>query len=232
MPLMRKPMLLLVLAVLMVTGCGSKPIPQIMQTGLENVILGPGDVVSVAFTYTPEHDITQTIRPDGRIVLEIVGEIVAAGKTPLQLRNDIMDKYKNDLKDYDIIVKVESLYSRRVYVGGEVQNPGVVDFPGELTALGAIFQSGGYISETAQLSKVKVIRQKEGQLYSYTINLASVLKGESGASFYLQPFDVVYVPKSKISRFNMFIDQYFNRVLPQIILTAVPFIIYNELFQD
>jgi polysaccharide export outer membrane protein len=231
-PVMRKSISLLLLAILLVVGCGGKPIPQIAQTDQANVILGPGDVISVAFTYTPEHDITQTIRPDGKIVLEIVGEIGAAGKTPLQLRNDIMDIYKTQLKDYDIIVKVESLYSRRVYVGGEVQNPGVIDFPGELTVLGAIFQSGGYNSETAQLSKVTVIRQKDGQLYSYTINLTTVLKGNEGPAFYLQPFDVVYVPKSKIARFNLFIDQYFNRVLPQIILTAIPFIIYNELFQD
>ena len=62
------------------------------------VILGPGDVIDVKFRFLPELDYQQAIRPDGKISLQMVDEIVAAGKTPGELDNHLTDLYSTKLK--------------------------------------------------------------------------------------------------------------------------------------
>lgn len=221
-----------VVAVFISAGCGGKPPLPPIQDPMQQVILGAGDVLNITFTYTPEHDMVQTVRPDGMIVLELVGEVMAAGKTPLALHEHLMELYQAHLRDYEIVVTVESLYSRRVYVGGEVGAAGVVDFPGQLTVLSAIMQAGGLNMETASVKNVTVVRQNGNSRMRYVVDLNDALKNPQSDVFYLEPYDVVYVPRTRIAKFNQFINQYFNQIFPEIVLATIPFIVYHELNAD
>jgi polysaccharide export outer membrane protein len=110
----------------------------------ESLALSPGDEVDVRFYYTPELNVTQTVRPDGKIMLQLIGEVEARGKSPDKLRGELLQRYGPQLKDPDITVLTRSLYTRRVYVGGQVISPGVVNMPSQMTVLEAIMQSGGF----------------------------------------------------------------------------------------
>ena len=127
-----------------------------------------------------------------------------------------------------IKVIVESLYSNRVYVTGEVNTPGMIDFPGRLTALEAVAQSGGFNVTTAKSSKVFVIRYKNGQRYRYQLNLKRALKGEEDP-FFLKPFDIVYVPQNTSTVVNRWIDA----MLPRAIFgSTLTYILSVELFRN
>ena len=182
----------------------------------QNVVLEPGDEVELKFYYTPELDVTQVVRPDGKIALQLIGEINAQGKTPAELRDELLKLYLPHLKKPEIAVIVRSLLNRRVYVGGQVITPGAIEIPGEIDVLEAIMQVGGFILPEAEVKNVIVIRHVNGQRYAYSVNLEGTLNGEVSRPFYLQPQDIVYVPRTKITKVGQWVDQHINKIMPDI----------------
>jgi len=181
-----------------------------------DVALRSGDEVELKFYYTPELDITQTVRPDGKISLQLIGEIDVLGKNPSELREELLKLYIPHLKKPEIAVIVRSLLNRRVYVGGQVTTPGVIEMLGEIDVLEAIMEAGGFLLPEAELKNVVVIRHREGQRYAYSVNLKDSLKGKGSQPFYLQPQDIVYVPRTKITKVGQWVDQHINKLMPEI----------------
>lgn len=99
-----------------------------------------------------------------------------------------------------------------VYVGGEVTKPGLVPLYGRLTALAAVFEAGGF-KETARASNVMLLRNDgNGGPLVVKLRLDDAMKGKPDTV--LQPYDVVYVPKSRIAKADRFVDQYIKQLLP------------------
>ena len=180
-----------------------------------SVALMAGDVVEVKFFYTPQLNEIQTVRPDGKIALQLVGEVEAQERTPAELRTELMKLYTPHLKDTNITVIVRSFFNRRVFVGGQVTKPGVVEMPGKLTALEAIIQAGGFDMRDAELQNVIVIRHKNGQRYAYSLNMKSLQKNGEIQPFYLEQQDIVYVPQTEIARADQWVDQHINKLVPR-----------------
>ena len=212
---------ILVILMLLAPGCGGSPKPPahvgVSGVGMEppaTVSLAPGDTVDIKFFSVAELNEEQSIRPDGKISLQLVGDVQAEGKTPAQLRDELIRLYTPHLKTADVTVIVRSFQSRRVYVGGEVWRPGVVNMPGQLTALEAIMEAGGF-TRFAKLENVVIIRHKLGQRYGASLDYATAGKtGEMPPPFYLEPLDIVYVPETTITKVNRWIDQHINQLLP------------------
>jgi polysaccharide export outer membrane protein len=179
------------------------------------VTLAAGDVVDVRFFYTPELNITQTVRPDGKISLQLIGEVQAQGKSPEELRAELLQLYQSHLKEPDVAVIVQSFYSRRVFVGGQVLKPGTLPMPGQLTALEAIMEAGGFMLPQAEVGSVVILRQRDDVRCGYCINLKPALKGGQVNPFYLEPQDVVYVPQTPITQIGQWIDQHINNIIPK-----------------
>ncbi len=178
------------------------------------VALVPGDVLEVKFFYTPELNESQTVRPDGKILLQLIGEVEVEGKTPAELRDELLRLYAPHLNAPEIAVVVRSFQERRVFVGGQVMAPGTIEMPGEMNVLEAIMQAGGFNLREAELRNVVVIRHRNGQRYGYSINLKPALSGDETQSFYLEPKDIVYVPRTEIAQVNQWIDQHINKIIP------------------
>ena len=115
----------LVLIVFSLASCGNKPILPPTQVSREVVTLGPGDVLEIKFYYSPQLNETVTVLPDGTISLQLAGIIQVQGKSQKLLQQHLADLYAEHLKYPEVTVIVRSLYSRRVYVGGEVITPAV-----------------------------------------------------------------------------------------------------------
>jgi len=81
-----------------------------------------------------------------------------------------------------------------IFVSGAVLHPGKIVADRPMTVLQAIMEAGGF-NDSANLGGVIVVRQDGGKAYKYTVDVESVLKGKSSASFYLKPSDSVYVPE-------------------------------------
>jgi protein involved in polysaccharide export with SLBB domain len=186
------------------------------------VSLAPGDSIEVKFFYTPELNEVQTVRPDGNIALLLVGEVRAEGKTPAELQDELVKRYSSQLRNPQVTVIVRSLEGRRVYVGGEVKTPGVIPMPGQLTAMEAIMQAGGFNVLAAEPENVVIIRYKERQRFGYMLNMKEALAGKDYQPFYLESRDIIYVPRTRIAELNQWIDQYISKMLPQINWFYVP----------
>src|SRR5208337_4761261 len=140
-----------------------QPHPEAKLEAPARVTLKPGDVVEIKFAYAGQFNENQTVRPDGKIEMQLIGEVAAEGKTPSELRDELINLYTPQLKHPELAVVVRGLYERRVYVGGEVNKPGPVDIPGEMTALEAIMLAGGFNLERAEVRSVIVARNKDGR---------------------------------------------------------------------
>jgi len=200
-------------------GCqGPQPItpnPQVTSDPNPRVTLAPGDVIDIKFFYTPELNESQTVRPDGKITLQLVSDVQAQAKTPEELRDDLLKLYSSRLAQPEIAVIVRSLGSYRVYVGGEVKTPGIIVMPYKMTALDAIMQAGGFNMEKAEIRNVVIIRNKDNKLSGCALDFKDALKGKEVQPFYLEPQDIVYVPQTRIVEIGQWIDQNINKIVPQ-----------------
>ena len=171
--------------------------------------------MDIKFFYNPELNEQVTVRPDGRISLQLAHEIMVAGLTPVELTDLLTGKYASELKKPEITVIVRSFGGQRVYVDGEVAKPGMVPLIGFTTVLHAISQAGG-MKDTARRSQVVIIRRAEdNKPLVFQVDLEKVIEStDMSQDIPLKPFDIVYVPKSLIANVNQWVDQYVRKNLP------------------
>lgn len=219
----------MVASFLLLVGC-SNPVAHIPELKPEQIAARPAkplplessykmsayDQITIRFTYHPEQDPKTpiSIRPDGNITLDGVGSIRAAGLTPEELGKAIATKTSTRLKDPEVVVTVATFAPRRVYVGGEVKTPGIVQFQGEMTPLQAIFEKGGF-TPTAQVDSVILIRDTGGsEPLIGRINANQSLEGGVPEKITLLTNDVIYVPMSGIGRADQWVKQHLRDIIP------------------
>jgi len=188
------------LVVCFATGCHTADPPaavfsqaRVAQSNSE-VRLNPGDVVQISFPAAANMNTVEKVRIDGKLLLPLVGEVVAAGKTPLELQGDLTKLYATHLQVNEVLVIMASS-SASIFVSGAVAHPGRIGMDRPLTLLDAIMEAGGFDPKSANVKKISVIRQTGGKYSKHRVNLKPVLNGENVPPFYLQLFDVIYVPE-------------------------------------
>lgn len=190
--------LLLVLS-LVLTGCQS---PNTGKTvGPEDISPAPlfitqGDTLDISFPGAKDLSGQHKVGVDGTITMPVVGQVVAAGKTTQQLRQELLKLYEKELQEKEILVYMAAS-ANIVYVTGAVLRPGRIPMDRPLTALEAVMEAGGFLPTQANLKKVAVIRYEGDQNHVYYLNLAPALEGGPVAPFYLKPRDIVTVPIKK-----------------------------------
>lgn len=190
----------------------SAPAPYVIQVA---------DHLGIKFYQNPDLNEEVIVRPDGKISLQLVGDMQAAGVEPAVLAAQIEDSYRTELSTPRASVLVREL-GAQVYVGGEVGKPGIVRLTANLTLFQAVQEAGGFL-ETAHLSQVVLIRRDaSGQPVGFAFDARPVMGGKNPTEdIPLQPFDVAFVPRSKIADVNLFLKQYIRDNLP--IPVAIPF---------
>lgn len=156
--------------------------------------LREGDILKITFPGSPNLNNVQQIRTDGKITLPLIGEVQAAGLTPIDLQQKLMDLYAPQLSSKEVTVEVQNS-SFPVYVTGAVLRPGKITSDHPMTALEAIMEAGGFDYTKANLKAVVVIRQEGNQTKNYTLNLKLAMEGKINEPFYLKPSDIIYVPE-------------------------------------
>lgn len=165
------------------------------------------------------------IRPDGFITLPLLPkDIKASGLTIPQLKAAVSKDYSNILNNLALTLILETSKSNLVYVMGEVKKPDYyqMDTP---TTLTQILSRAGGLLDTAETSSILVLsRNKERKPVGRLVDLdKSIGEGNIGNDLLLRQYDVVYVPKSKIARLNLFVDQYINKIIPEFFRTSLVF---------
>jgi polysaccharide export outer membrane protein len=180
--------------------------------------LVPYDVISIKYTYHSEQDPKAPIAigPDGNIMLEGLGAIRAAGLSSDELGKLIAEKSSSRLKEPEVIVTVAQYAPRRIYVGGEVKNPGIVLIQEgmSMTPLQAIFDRGGFTT-TAQMDSVILIRDAGSEKPKIgRLNLSQSMENAVPEQVTLLANDVVYIPMTGIGRADLWVRQHLREIIP------------------
>jgi polysaccharide export outer membrane protein len=159
-----------------------------------NYIIGSEDVLYI-HVWKEEHlSRTVPVRIDGKISIPLVDEIQAAGLTPLQLKELLMKRLKEFVDIPNISVMVMEANSFKVYISGQVRNPGVYRLRSETTLLQIIPMVGGF-TEWANQKKILIIRKENGKEKRMTVNYKKIVKGDDPSSnIILKSGDTIIVP--------------------------------------
>ncbi len=207
----------LLLALLGIAGCMLHLPPitaeEAEPAGTPDYRIGANDVLSIKFFYTPELNEDVSVRPDGKVSLQLVGEVQAGGHTPEEVSNELVTRYSTHLQKPAVTVIVRGFGSQRAFVGGEVKAPGMVAVDGKTDLAGAVFQAGGAL-DTAELSTVVLLRRGPNGREVHRVDLSDALEGASPMPV-LRAYDVIYVPKSVIAQVGMYVELYINKIIPR-----------------
>jgi len=151
----------------------------------------------LAINVWKEPDLTRSIpvRSDGKISLPLVGEVLATGRTPLQLEEEISTKLKNYITEPEVTVIVEQINSQKFNILGQVAKPGSYPLAVATTVLDAIAAAGGF-RDFAKQKNIYILRQGAGGRETrIAFNYKDVIRGKNPAqNIKLEPHDTVVVP--------------------------------------
>jgi len=189
-----------VLATMVVAGCVNKlPPPPAVPASNTEYRIGPGDALSIFVWQNKELSTEVPVRPDGKISLPLVNDMVAAGKTPTQLAGDIQDQLKKYVNNPLVTVIVHSFvgpYSEQVRVVGEAVRPKSIPYRDNMSVLDAMIEVGG-LTPLASGDRATLVRYVNGKQESFGLKLDDLLKdGDMSANAPLAPGDVIIIPQS------------------------------------
>jgi polysaccharide biosynthesis/export protein len=218
-----KELLYAILLIFALSSCGGPAVQNPVPLGAAGTQLSPmeteyeirpGDQLGIKFFYNPELNEQVFVRPDGRISLQLVNDIEAAGLTPSELQSLLTKRYTDHLQSPEISVIVNTFGGQKVFVTGEVDGGGIVELTGPITAFQAISESGGFL-DTARRDQVVVLRRLPNtRPFPMVLNIENVLDGtDMSQDVFLRPYDIVYVPKSPIANVNVWMEQYLTKAI-------------------
>ena len=153
-------------------------------------IIGAEDIISIRVWREPENSGTFTVRPDGKISVPLIGEIMAAGLTPEKLSESIAQGLQKVMVHPEVTVGVEKVNSKKYYIQGEVNKPGSYPLVIDTTVLEALVNAGGF-REFANTKKIVILRGSERLKFNYN----EVTKGKKmEQNILLKPGDQIIVP--------------------------------------
>jgi polysaccharide export outer membrane protein len=154
--------------------------------------LGAGDKLRVEVYKDQQLSQSLQIRPDGKITLPLIGDVRAAGLTPIELREAITSSLKEYVTNPVVSVIVVETVASQVFVMGEVNRPGSIPLPGALTVLQALAMAGGF-KDFANTKDIRVLRRGPSGPETIPFNYKSAMKGEA-RPVYLRAGDTIIVP--------------------------------------
>lgn len=163
-------------------------------------ILGPEDVLDIAVWKNADLSKTVTVRPDGKISLPLIGDVVAVGRTASQLADAISAKLKDYKENPQVSIVVSQVNSYAIYVLGEVVRPGKFPLKSKITILQAITLAGGFTPIAAR-NKIVVFRFSENGDKDVKIKASYddiVLRDSASQNIALMPGDTLVVPSENM----------------------------------
>jgi polysaccharide export outer membrane protein len=157
-------------------------------------LIGAEDVLQIMFWRDKDMSAEVMVRPDGMISLPLLNEVHAAGLTPTQLKDLLIEQSKKFVEDPNITVVIKQINSRKVYITGEVGKPGLYPLMGPTTILQLISLAGG-LRDYAKSDKITIMRNDGGKPANFRFNFQEVLKGKKlQQNILLKPGDTIIVP--------------------------------------
>src|ERR1700676_4352739 len=137
------------------------PAPLPVLAVIPDYLIGAEDVLSIVFWRDKEMSTDVAVRPDGKITLPLLNEVRAAGLTPGQLKDLLVEESKKYVEDPNVTVVVKQINSRKVFIPGEVGRPGPYPLMAPTTVMQLLVIAGG-LREYAHSDNVSIMRTENG----------------------------------------------------------------------
>ncbi len=167
----------------------------------ESYQIGALDEITVFVWRNPELGARVQVRPDGRITTPLISDLVAVGKTPAQLAEDIRTVLAEYIQDPLVSVMVDrpqGTFAQQIRIVGATERPAAIPYRANMTLLDAMIAVGG-LSEYAAGDRARLVRtdRESGQQREYDLRIARLLRrGDVSANVRLEPGDVIIIPES------------------------------------
>jgi polysaccharide export outer membrane protein len=158
-------------------------------------VIGNNDLLGINVWNEPQLTQSVPVRSDGKISLPLIGELQAAGLTPLQLKENITAKLRSYLSAPNVTVMVQQINSQKLNILGRVLRPGSYPLLATTTILDAIAEAGGF-QDFAKQKEIYVLRRDaEGRETRIRFNYKDVIRGKHpDENIKLKPNDTIVVP--------------------------------------
>jgi polysaccharide export outer membrane protein len=187
---------------LALAGCGaSPPSDAIVESQASTAIyhIGPLDQLEIFIWRMPELSRSVTVRPDGRISVPLIDDMVATGKTPTQLARDIETQLKKYVQDPTVTVIVGGFhgpFDQQVRIVGEATDPQAIPYQANMTVLDVMIAVHG-LTKFAAGNRAELIRSINGKQAIIPVRINDLIKdGDISANVAVQPGDILLIPQA------------------------------------
>ncbi|MFT6308600.1 MAG: polysaccharide export outer membrane protein [Halioglobus sp.] len=175
--------------------------PEITRSETPQFRLGTGDVINVSVWKNPDLSARVPVRPDGYVSLPLVGEVLAGGRTPMEIAQDTEQKLTQFIRTPKVSVIIEEIpsaeFQNRVRVVGGVAEPKSISHRDGMTVIDLVLEAGG-VNEFASPNAAKLYRKIDGMAREFEIYLDDILsKGMLDTNYRLVPGDVITIPERR-----------------------------------
>ncbi|WP_298855660.1 XrtA/PEP-CTERM system exopolysaccharide export protein [uncultured Aquimonas sp.] len=183
-------------AVLVLLACA---VPATAQEGADLYRIGVDDQLQVSVWRNPELSVSVPVRPDGRISVPLIGDVLAGGRSPEEVARDIEEQLAAYIRDPKVAVILTELRSHefisRVRVTGAVRTPISIPHRQGMTVLDAVLQAGG-VNEFAAANRTRLYRREGEATQTLPVRLGAILgSGDLDTNIEVRPGDVITVPE-------------------------------------
>ncbi len=165
---------------------------------MENYLIGPGDELDIFVWRNADLTTKVPVRPDGKISIPLVDDVIAVGKTPSMLSREIEERLKAYIKDPIVTVIVSNFvgpFSQQVRVIGEAAQPRAIPYRANMTILDVMIEVGG-LTRFAAGDRAVVVRNFNGQKETIKAHLDGLVKdGDVTDNIAMRPGDIVIIPQ-------------------------------------
>lgn len=187
----------------LLAACSGSPDAPLMagvaQSGSSEYQIGPGDQVQVFVWRNQDLTTVVRVRPDGRISVPLIDDLVVVGKSPSQVSREIETKLAYYVREPKVTVIVQDFigpFDRQIRVVGEAAKPQAIPYRADMTVLDVLIAAGG-LTQFANGNGAVIVRRTEGKPSSFRVRLADLMKdGDMGANVEVAPGDVLLIPQS------------------------------------
>ncbi len=169
-------------------------VPDPRAQGPTDYVIGGGDVLQIMTWKEADFTGTFRVRYDGKITLPLVGDVLAAGRTPEQLSAHLEEQIGRFVELAQVTVAIAEPNSAQFFVIGKVAKQGAFPYNGAIRVVQALALAGGF-QEFAKLDQIFVIREMAGHLRYFPFNYDDLVgKRKLGGNMTLLPGDTIVVP--------------------------------------
>lgn len=192
---------LLVLCGSLLVACNTAPVyppaPVAAASADYNYIVGPGDTLNIVVWRNPELSMSVPVRPDGKLSTPLVDEMVAQGKTSVQIARDVetaLAKFVRDPVVTVVVTKFEGPYAEQIRVVGQAAKPQFLPYKQKMTVMDVMISVGG-LTDFADGNAAVIVRASEGDK-RYSVRLRDLIKrGDISANVDMKPGDILIIPQ-------------------------------------